>query len=68
MGKVNKKRFKSLPIKKETKYPKKLITWHLDVVKTDKGYEMLVIAFKDIQKRGTASLYHSVSKDNNECH
>lgn len=45
-------------------YPRKLQSWHLDVVKTDKGYEMLIMAFKNWDKRGVASLYHTESKDN----
>ena len=35
------------------------------MVKTDKGYEMVLMAFENWEKRGLASLYHSVSKDNN---
>lgn len=48
-----------LEYSKEQKKP-----WHLDVVKTDKGYEMLLMAIKDIEERGKASLYHTSSKDN----
>ena len=45
-------------------YPKELQPWHLDIVKTDKGYEMLLMAFENWEKRGLASLYHSESTDN----
>ena len=48
----------------ELKYPKKLQPWHLDIIKTDKGYEMLLMAFENWEKRGIASLYHTVSTDN----
>ena len=46
-------------------YPKKIKPWHLDIIKTDEGYEMLLMAFENWEKRGIASLYHTVSKDNN---
>ena len=52
---------KTIPIE----YPKKLKSWHLDVIKTDLGYEMVMMAFKDWKARGIASLYYSSSKDNN---
>lgn len=48
----------------DLEYPKKLQPWHLDVVKTDKGYEMLLMAFENWEKRGVANLYHTSSKDN----
>ena len=48
----------------ELEYPKKLQPWHLDMVKTDKGYEMILMAFENWEKRGLASLYHSISIDN----
>ncbi|WP_454659283.1 BppU family phage baseplate upper protein [Bacillus mycoides] len=38
--------------------------WHLDVIHTDQGYEMVVVAFKDGQDRNTMSLFHSKSNDN----
>ncbi|MED4309155.1 BppU family phage baseplate upper protein [Bacillus paralicheniformis] len=38
--------------------------WHLDVIHTDVGYEMIVTAFADGQDRNTMTLFHSVSKDN----
>ncbi|MCY8063813.1 hypothetical protein MOC76_16090 [Bacillus spizizenii] len=38
--------------------------WHLDVIHTDVGYEMVVTAFVTGQDRNTMTLYHSVSEDN----
>ena len=45
-------------------YPSSLQPWHLDVIKTDRGYEMLLMAFENWEKRGIASLYHTISTDN----
>ena len=45
-------------------YPKKLESWHLDVIKTELGYEMVMMAFENWKERGTASLYYSTSQDN----
>lgn len=42
----------------------KLESWHLDVIKTDKGYETIIVAFDDWKKRGKMKLYYSFSKDN----
>lgn len=44
-------------------YASKLETWHLDVVKTNKGYEMLVVAFTNRNNRNDMSLYYSYSTD-----
>ena len=51
--------------KKEIKleYDTKLETWHLDVIKTNKGYEMLVVAFSARKYRNDMSLYYSSSTD-----
>ena len=48
----------------DLEYPKQLKPWHLDVIKTDNGYEMLLMAFENWDKRGVASLYHTSSTDN----
>lgn len=45
-------------------YPKELKSWHVDVIKTDEGYEMVMMAFKNWKERGIASLYYSKSTDN----
>lgn len=47
----------------DIKYDKDLKTWHLDVIKTKNGYEMLVVAFTKWEKRNEMSLYYSNSKD-----
>lgn len=44
-------------------YPTNLKTWHLDVIKTKKGYEMLVVAFVNWNKRNDMSLYYTSSTD-----
>ena len=51
----------------ELKYPiSGLNTWHLDVIKTDKGYEMITVAHKYHKDRNSMNLYYFKSKDNNE--
>lgn len=47
----------------DIKYESKLLTWHLDVIKTQKGYEMIVVAFTSWEKRNDMSLYYSYSAD-----
>lgn len=42
----------------------KLESWHLDVIKTKKGYESIIVAFDDWNKRSTMKLYYSFSEDN----
>ncbi|MGX6994078.1 hypothetical protein CBF34_10620 [Vagococcus penaei] len=60
----------SEPIEIKVPYEEKNMKhWHLDVQKTDEGYEMIVVGFKSNgsnspSERHTMSLYHSVSKDN----
>ena len=41
-----------------------LKAWHLDVIKTQKGYEMIVVAFPSRKDSSTMSLYYFSSKDN----
>lgn len=43
-----------------------LQSWHLDVIKTDKGYESIVVAFDNWKNRGKMKLYYSFSEDNKE--
>lgn len=38
--------------------------WHLDVIHTDIGYEIVYTAFINGQDRNTMTLYHSISEDN----
>ena len=49
------------------KYPSnELKSWHLDVIKTEKGYEMVVVAFYSSKDRNTMNLYYFYSRDNEE--
>lgn len=41
-----------------------LKSWHLDVIKTDKGYEMITVAYGDRAARFTMNLYYFKSADN----
>lgn len=45
------------------KYNEKLNTWHLDVIKTDKGYEMLVVAFDKWKNLNKMKLYYTYSEN-----
>lgn len=45
------------------KYPEKLDTWHLDVIKTDKGYEMIVVAYDKWNNHNKMDLYYTISND-----
>ena len=44
-------------------YASNLKTWHLDVIKTKNGYEMLTVAFPKWNQRNDMSLYYTSSKD-----
>ena len=47
------------------KYPSdKLRSWHLDVIHTKKGYEILVVAFYHGHRHRDMNLYYTSSKDN----
>lgn len=41
-----------------------LKTWHLDVIKTDIGYEMITVAFSKWEGRANMNLYYTKSSDN----
>lgn len=56
----------SKPIILDIKYEEKLKTWHLDVIETDYGYEMIIVAFPEWEKRNDMSLYYTKSKDNKQ--
>ncbi len=43
-----------------------LTTWHLDVIKTEKGYELLSVAYKNWKDRNAMNLYYFKSKDNQD--
>ncbi len=45
------------------KYEEKLYSWHQDVIKTDKGYEMIVVALDSWENHNNMNLYYSSSKD-----
>lgn len=55
----------SSPTAIQLEYPSdKLRSWHLDVIHTKKGYEILVVAFYHGNKHRTMNLYYTSSKDN----
>ena len=41
----------------------KLYTWHIDVIKTEKGYEMIMVAYQNVNIRNTMKLYYTYSKN-----
>ncbi len=45
-------------------YEDSVKSWHLDVIHTDKGYEMLLVAFSDWKHRALMNLYYTYSVDN----
>ncbi len=47
----------------DIKYSNDLKSWHLDVIKTDKGYEMLILAYPHWDFYHYLNLYYTVSKD-----
>lgn len=49
--------------KLEIMYEKPLQTWHLDVISTSNGYEMLVVAFDKWANHNDMSLYYTKSTD-----
>lgn len=57
----------SRPSKIQLKYPSnKLRSWHLDVIHTHKGYEMLVVAFYKGHKHREMNLYYTSSKNEHD--
>lgn len=44
-------------------YEEKVKTWHLDVIHTEKGYEMIVVAYENWYKRNDMNLYYTNSQD-----
>lgn len=44
-------------------YEKNLKTWHLDVISTQKGYEMITVAFDKWENHNRMNLYYTTSKD-----
>ncbi|MFD3271632.1 hypothetical protein ACE3MS_16045 [Paenibacillus dendritiformis] len=45
-------------------YETPMKNWHLDVIHTDVGYEMVIVSFTDGQDRNSMSLFHTTSVDN----
>ena len=45
------------------KYEEKVKTWHIDVISTEKGYEMISVAYKDWASHNDMSLYYTKSED-----
>lgn len=47
------------------KYPlSNLINWHIDVIKTTNGYELITVAYKSWKDRNSMNLYYFKSEDN----
>lgn len=44
----------------------KLYTWHIDVIKTEKGYEMITVAYQNVNNRKTMKLYYTYSESETE--
>lgn len=45
---------------------KSLKTWHIDVIKSDLGYEVIMVAYSNPSSRETMSLYYTYSKNNKD--
>ena len=57
----------SNPRKIQLKYPSNnLRSWHLDVIHTNKGYEMIVVAFINGHKHREMNLYYTSSKNEHD--
>ncbi len=56
----------SNPVKLDIKYKEKLYTWHIDVVKNNNKYEMIMVAYYENQKRNKMDLYYTSSSDNQD--
>ena len=48
----------------DIEYEDSVKTWHLDIIHTDKGYEMIMVAFSDWKHRAFMDLYYTYSVDN----
>lgn len=51
------------PIKANISYEDGTRTWHIDVIHTHKGYEMVIVAYKDWKLNKDMNLYYSMSND-----
>ncbi len=45
------------------KYEDKVKTWHLDVIHTQKGYEMITVAYENWKLHNNMNLYYTFSED-----
>ena len=54
----------TLPIDLNIEYDESVKSWHLDVIHTQNGYEMIIVAFTDWEKRALMNLYYTYSKEN----
>lgn len=52
------------PIILNIEYDESVKSWHIDVIHTKKGYEMLLVAFIDWERRAVMNLYYTYSKNN----
>lgn len=44
-------------------YEENVKTWHMDVIHTEKGYEMIAVAYKNWDLHNNMNLYYTTSKD-----
>ena len=56
----------SEPEKIDIEYDEKVKSWHIDVIKTKKGYEAVLVSFDNFRRRSKMKLYYTYSKDNKE--
>lgn len=54
----------SKPIDLNIEYEDSVLSWHLDVIHTNKGYEMILVAYSDWEHRMYMNLYYTKSVDN----
>lgn len=54
----------SKPIDLNIEYEDSVLSWHLDVIHTTKGYEMILVAYSDWKHRMYMNLYYTKSIDN----
>lgn len=54
----------SKPINMKIEYQESVNSWHLDVIHTDNGYEMILVAYYSWEDRNKMNLYYTKSDDN----
>lgn len=47
-------------------YEDSVQSWHLDIIHTKKGYEMIIVAYSDWDHRAFMNLYYTFSENNDE--